>query len=39
VASLASTLEPAMIVFMGFVVGAMVISLYMPIFQLAAKAG
>jgi type IV pilus assembly protein PilC len=39
VAALASTLEPAMIVFMGFVVGAMVISLYMPIFQLAAKAG
>jgi type IV pilus assembly protein PilC len=39
VGALASTLEPAMIVFMGFVVGAMVISLYMPIFQLAAKAG
>jgi len=39
VASLASTLEPAMIVFMGFVVGAMVISLYMPIFQLAGRAG
>lgn len=39
VAALASTLEPAMIVFMGLVVGAMVISLYLPIFQLAAKAG
>lgn len=39
VAGLASTLEPAMIVFMGVVVGAMVISLYMPIFQLAAEAG
>ncbi|MER3455351.1 MAG: hypothetical protein C4304_00330 [candidate division GAL15 bacterium] len=39
VQALASTLEPAMIVFMGFVVGAMVISLYLPIFQMAAKAG
>ncbi len=39
VSALASTLEPAMIVFMGLVVGAMVISLYLPIFQLAAKAG
>ncbi|MDR7609803.1 MAG: type II secretion system F family protein, partial [Armatimonadota bacterium] len=39
VAALASTLEPAMIVFMGLVVGAMVVSLYLPIFQLAAKAG
>ncbi|MDR5684084.1 MAG: type II secretion system F family protein [Armatimonadota bacterium] len=39
VAALASTLEPAMIVFMGVVVGAMVISLYLPIFQLAAEAG
>jgi len=39
VSALSGTLEPAMIVFMGFVVGAMVVSLYMPIFQLAAKAG
>jgi type IV pilus assembly protein PilC len=39
VAGLASTLEPVMIVFMGVVVGAMVISLYLPIFQLAAEAG
>lgn len=39
VGALASTLEPAMIVFMGAIVGTMVISLYLPIFNLAAKAG
>ncbi|MDR5708305.1 MAG: type II secretion system F family protein [Armatimonadota bacterium] len=39
VGALASTLEPAMIVFMGAVVGAMVISLYLPIFKLVAQAG
>ncbi|MDR7484295.1 MAG: type II secretion system F family protein [Armatimonadota bacterium] len=35
VASLTSMLEPMLIIFMGVVVGAMVISLYLPIFQLA----
>lgn len=35
VASLTSLLEPILIIFMGVIVGAMVISLYMPIFQLA----
>ncbi len=39
VGALASTLEPAMIVFMGAVVGAMVISLYLPIFKLVTQAG
>jgi len=35
VASLTSMLEPLLIIFMGVIVGAMVISLYLPIFQLA----
>jgi type IV pilus assembly protein PilC len=35
VASLTSLLEPILIIFMGVVVGAMVISLYLPIFALA----
>jgi len=35
VASLTSLLEPILIIFMGVIVGAMVISLYLPIFQLA----
>jgi len=35
VASLTSMLEPMLIIFMGVVVGAMVISLYLPIFSLA----
>lgn len=35
VASLTSLLEPMLIIFMGVVVGAMVIALYLPIFQLA----
>ncbi len=35
VASLTSALEPLLIIFMGFVVGSMVIALYLPIFQLA----
>jgi type IV pilus assembly protein PilC len=35
VAGLTSMLEPILIIFMGVVVGAMVISLYLPIFQLA----
>ncbi|MDI6771829.1 MAG: type II secretion system F family protein [bacterium] len=35
VAGLTSLLEPILIIFMGVIVGAMVISLYMPIFQLA----
>jgi type IV pilus assembly protein PilC len=35
VASLTSMLEPILIIFMGVVVGAMVISLYLPIFALA----
>ncbi|MDR7416831.1 MAG: type II secretion system F family protein [Armatimonadota bacterium] len=39
VGALASTLEPTMIVFMAAVVGAMVISLYLPIFKLVAQAG
>ena len=35
VASLTSLLEPILIIVMGVIVGAMVISLYLPIFQLA----
>lgn len=35
VASLTSMLEPILIIFMGIIVGAMVISLYLPIFALA----
>lgn len=35
VAGLTSMLEPILIIFMGVIVGAMVISLYLPIFQLA----
>lgn len=35
VAGLTSLLEPILIIFMGVIVGAMVISLYLPIFQLA----
>ncbi|MDR7550775.1 MAG: type II secretion system F family protein, partial [Armatimonadota bacterium] len=35
VAGLTSMLEPMLIIFMGVVVGAMVISLYLPIFSLA----
>jgi type IV pilus assembly protein PilC len=35
VASLTSMLEPLLIIFMGVVVGSMVIALYLPIFQLA----
>ncbi|MGH2402902.1 MAG: type II secretion system F family protein, partial [bacterium] len=35
VASLTSLLEPMLIIVMGVIVGAMVISLYLPIFQLA----
>jgi type IV pilus assembly protein PilC len=39
VQSLTSLLEPLLIIFMGVVVGAMVISLYLPIFSLATGAG
>lgn len=39
VASLTSLLEPILIIFMGVVVGAMVISLYLPIFSLATGGG
>ncbi len=39
VQSLTSLLEPILIIFMGVVVGAMVISLYLPIFNLATGAG
>jgi type IV pilus assembly protein PilC len=35
VASLTSLLEPLLIIFMGVVVGSMVIALYLPIFALA----
>jgi type IV pilus assembly protein PilC len=38
VASLTSTLEPVLIVGMGIVIGAMLISLYLPIFNLALAA-
>ena len=34
--SLSSLLEPAIIVFVGFFVGAMVIAMYLPIFKMAA---
>lgn len=37
--SLTSLLEPILIIFMGVVVGAMVISLYLPIFSLATGGG
>ncbi len=39
VQSLTSLLEPMLIIFMGVVVGAMVISLYLPIFSLATGSG
>jgi type IV pilus assembly protein PilC len=39
VQSLTSMLEPMLIIFMGVVVGAMVISLYLPIFSLATGGG
>jgi type IV pilus assembly protein PilC len=39
VQSLTSLLEPILIIFMGVVVGAMVISLYLPIFNLATGGG
>jgi len=39
VQSLTSMLEPLLIIFMGVVVGAMVISLYLPIFSLATGGG
>ena len=39
VQSLTSLLEPILIIFMGVVVGAMVISLYLPIFSLATGGG
>lgn len=39
VQSLTSLLEPVLIIFMGVVVGAMVISLYLPIFSLATGSG
>ncbi len=39
VAGLTSMLEPILIIFMGVIVGAMVISLYLPIFQLATGGG
>ncbi|MDR7463730.1 MAG: type II secretion system F family protein, partial [Armatimonadota bacterium] len=39
VQSLTSLLEPMLIIFMGVVVGAMVISLYLPIFSLATGGG
>ena len=39
VQSLTSLLEPILIIFMGVVVGAMVISLYLPIFSLATGSG
>jgi type IV pilus assembly protein PilC len=39
VQSLTSLLEPVLIIFMGVVVGAMVISLYLPIFNLATGGG
>jgi type IV pilus assembly protein PilC len=34
--ALSSLLEPAIIVFIGFIVGAMVIAMYLPIFKMAA---
>ena len=34
--ALSSLLEPAIIVFVGIVVGTMVIAMYLPIFKLAA---
>ncbi len=39
VQSLTSLLEPVLIIFMGLVVGAMVVSLYLPIFELASGSG
>ncbi len=36
VQSLTSLLEPVLIIFMGLIVGAMVVSLYLPIFELAS---
>ena len=34
--SLSSLLEPAIIVFVGVIVGAMVVAMYLPIFKMAA---
>jgi type IV pilus assembly protein PilC len=34
IAALSSLLEPALMVFLGLVIGGMVIALYLPIFQL-----
>ena len=36
VANLMSLLEPAVILFLGVVIGGLVISMYLPIFQLGA---
>jgi type IV pilus assembly protein PilC len=39
VASLTSLIEPMLMVFLGVVVGGLVIALYLPIFQLAGASG
>ncbi len=39
VASLTSLLEPAMMVFLGIVIGFIVIAMYLPIFKMASAIG
>jgi type IV pilus assembly protein PilC len=39
VASLTSLLEPAMMVFLGVVIGFIVIAMYLPIFKMASAIG
>jgi len=39
VASLTSLLEPAMMVFLGTVIGFIVVAMYLPIFKMAAVIG
>jgi type IV pilus assembly protein PilC len=36
VAALSSLIEPAIIIFLGLVVGTMVVAMYLPIFKMAA---
>jgi type IV pilus assembly protein PilC len=39
VASLTALLEPAMMVFLGIVIGFIVIAMYLPIFKMASAIG
>ena len=39
VATLTSLLEPALMIFLGVIIGGMVISMYLPVFKLAQTLG